>query len=413
MNEGQNISFMVIFLTLILAFLISFSGVSAQERKISSESKPTWWSDYRGWGLERGKLTGAGFGKDEVQTKALSIAHEAAMQDLEIWLQQRIGEIVRWYAQEYAPESQSITEMKIQKIIKDLVDKILKDSSLIKKEYFYSSDGSIEMYVMIGLDLGSLPSRISKNVIGDLGKKESYVLSQLMADLKKVVYEKLEIKEGKISESADAVQQKVMKDHRSRNNSFIGLISGITLNNITLENSISTDSEGLTGSTFGISGSFRQTDNFLLDINLQYSIKQWQWESWKHTWYMENDYELLNTELPSLYGETVLNYLIIGVHFHYEFTSYLYTVQGVEISYLISGTQDFENSTFDDIKEDITDYINPIDVGLSGGIGIERNNLFVEARYVYGLIDILAEDYENQSCKINSYYLTIGFRTGF
>jgi hypothetical protein len=60
---------------------------------------------------------------------------------------------------------------------------------------------------------------------------------------------------------------------------------------------------------------------------------------------------------------------------------------------------------------DIGDEIEPLDVGLIGGLGVEFRRVLIEVRYTHGLLKINTDDNDpNDSIKNRVFSVTVGFR---
>lgn len=60
---------------------------------------------------------------------------------------------------------------------------------------------------------------------------------------------------------------------------------------------------------------------------------------------------------------------------------------------------------------DIGDEIEPLDVGLVGGLGVEFRRVLIEVRYTYGLLEINKDDNDpNDSIKNRAFSVSAGFR---
>jgi hypothetical protein len=65
----------------------------------------------------------------------------------------------------------------------------------------------------------------------------------------------------------------------------------------------------------------------------------------------------------------------------------------------------------DEDTRDIGDAIEPVDVGLVGGLGVEFGRVLIEARYTHGLLNINTDDNDpNDSIQNRVFSVTVGFR---
>ena len=133
-------------------------------------------------------------------------------------------------------------------------------------------------------------------------------------------------------------------------------------------------------------------------------------------------YSLNNPALDSaFYGGSVerkLRYYSVPVLIKYKFKNNFYLNGGVQLGLLANAYDEFTNKIID--KEDLTyklkikDQLRPIDMGLSAGLGyrlLGGNGMNIEARFYYGLTDILIAQASVPQYN-RSIYLTVGIPIG-
>jgi opacity protein-like surface antigen len=121
-----------------------------------------------------------------------------------------------------------------------------------------------------------------------------------------------------------------------------------------------------------------------------------------------------DADKPHLKKQYSLNTLCVPILSRIRLTSKspFYFLSGGQISFILS-------HKFLDIKEklhDLKENTKKIDYGLVVGCGYQKSvssnqSMFVEARYIHGMSNILDETYENQSLKTHTILIVLGIQT--
>jgi hypothetical protein len=91
-------------------------------------------------------------------------------------------------------------------------------------------------------------------------------------------------------------------------------------------------------------------------------------------------------------------------------TTRVFVVGGAAPAFKLSARGKLEADGQEDTA-DIGDDIEPVDIGLVGGFGVEFGRTLVEARYTHGLLTINKDDNDpNDSIQNRVFTVTVGFR---
>ena len=160
-----------------------------------------------------------------------------------------------------------------------------------------------------------------------------------------------------------------------------GIKGGLNVSKESPYKLIGLDSEFSTNARLGVKAgvvaSYDFNDKFGVEADLMYSL-----QGYKEEVYVGNTDEVCHPCVSS-------HYLQLPLTFKYYPAGRFYVEGGTEFGYLLSKSM----NAFDDIEErSLTDDCNMFDIGLVGGVGyVFDNNIFVNARYVYGLRDTSKE----------------------
>ncbi len=121
-----------------------------------------------------------------------------------------------------------------------------------------------------------------------------------------------------------------------------------------------------------------------------------------------------DADKPHLKKQYSLSTLCVPILTRIRLTSKspFYFLSGGQISFILSHKYLDIKKNFSDLKENT----KKIDFGLVVGCGYHKSissnqSMFVEARYIHGMSNILDETYENQSLKTNAILIVLGIQT--
>jgi len=217
----------------------------------------------------------------------------------------------------------------------------------------------------------------------------------------------------------------------------LGIFGGLNIPNLSGggSNELSRDFTSREGGAFGLTASLDLGLNFALRVDILYSS-----EGGKRNGMQAIDASSINPQVPAgtffyanFKNESILNYLEIPVMLKYSFpihkSSGFYTNFGFYTGFLLNAKQETSGSSFIyadragtmpvvptnqsfNAKTDVTDSINSVNFGLTGGVGyayeVGSGHIFLEARGAYGLT-VVQKDTNNGKNHIGNLLFALGY----